>query len=210
MHVTVVYAYNTAIGRVPLWTDLQSIRATINEPLIILGDFNTTLFLDERVKCGEIDNQSTTELRTVVDALNVKDLKYSGMKLNWCNNHVEDRLYCKLDRALINFEWLQSFPLSEAQFRPLISSDHSPCVVRFNDGVWKENYMFKYCNMWSLDPNFRNVVSKAWTVQVEGTPMFRLIKKLKAVKYELKKLHMSEYARLRSRMSTLKKQLEEI
>lgn len=209
-YVTVVYAYNSSAGREALWTNLQNIGASITDPWIIMGDLNTTLFCDERVRSGVVVNQSTAELRGVVDALNVKDLKYNGMKLTWCNNHTVDRLYCKLDRALINLEWVQSFPFSEAQFLPPLSSDHSPCIIRMHTVKRRENYMFKYCKMWSLDPEFKNAVSRACSVQVEGTPMYCLVKKLQAVKCELKKLHKNDYAKLSSRVSTLKKQLEDV
>lgn len=55
--------------------------------------------------------------------------------------------------------------------------------------------MFKYCTMWSKDPDFMGMVARAWEKQIDGTPMYRLVQKLKAVKQVLKKLHRSEFAK---------------
>lgn len=113
--VTTIYALNTGTGREILWSDLLSIGNGVHEPWLIIGDLNTTLIYDERMKCGSFVDCDVSELQSVVNALDIKDLKYTGMRLTWCNNQdLDDRFFCKLDRALINQGLLDCFTQSEA------------------------------------------------------------------------------------------------
>lgn len=101
---------------------------------------------------------------------------------------MQDRLYCKLDRVLINSYWFNRFSHVEAQFLPSGTSDHSPCVVRMQNAHPTGRSMFRYCSLWSKDEQFQIIVNQAWQTPVSGTPMFRFVSKLKAVKQGLKHL----------------------
>ncbi|XP_074315553.1 uncharacterized protein LOC141651754 [Silene latifolia] len=48
---------------------------------------------------------------------------------------------------------------------------------------------FKYFNMWSDAPNFLDTVKSYWNQQIDGTKMFGVVKKLKALKGGLKTLN---------------------
>lgn len=45
--MTFVYGYNTSIGRKDIWKKLNGIHHNINEPWVILGDFNTGLSMTD-------------------------------------------------------------------------------------------------------------------------------------------------------------------
>ena len=59
------------------------------------------------------------------------DLRYIGEQFTWSNRRYnrEDFSQRKLDRALVNQEWLDKFSDSFAHFQALGISDHSPIVV---------------------------------------------------------------------------------
>lgn len=113
------------------------------------GDFNTTLFSDERVRDGIMVPSDLSELEYLVSHLELVDLRYNSVKLTWCNQRQnERRLYCKLDSALVDRLWLELFESSEATFLPPGSSDHSPCLVRIQQLSPRKNHIFKFCDMW--------------------------------------------------------------
>lgn len=181
--VTFIYALNLPSEREPLWADMLRNDSSVALPWLILGDLNTTLFYDEKVKGGTILDSDTAELSTFVQEAEVMDLRYTGKKLTWCNNHDGlDRLYCKLYRALINNLWLDVFGNSEARFLERSSSDHSACVANLHVDLPKGKHIFRYCNFWSSDEKFLDIVQRAWQQNVQWTPMFILVQKLKGGK----------------------------
>lgn len=84
--LTVIYSWNTAACRVSLWRDLKQLSNSISKPWVLMGDLNTTLFQDERIKNGQFIISNTSELQSFVQDVNVRDIKFSGIRLTWCNN----------------------------------------------------------------------------------------------------------------------------
>lgn len=172
---TVVYAHNTNLKREPLWRLLLQLHGQINSPWIVLGDFNTVLFHEERMRCRYL-GVDTEELQNLIAQTGLFDLQFSGHALTWCNQQEGDRrLYCKLDRALVNTKWIDAFPMSGAVFMHPMSSDHSPCLVSITKTKFTPK-PFRFCNLWTQDPNFMQLVTTSWEQQVSGCPMFRVVK----------------------------------
>lgn len=188
--VTFVYAANVDTLREELWSELNTLAGSVSSPWLLLGDFNVTLFAAEIVFNGIVVPHDTSELVQLVQDIDVADFLFSGFYLTWCNKQeAEARQYCKLDRALVNSQWLDQFLNSEAVFLAPGSSDHSPCVVKFLNPTHPRKHMFKYLKMWASDSRFMDVVATAWSTEVRGTPMYILVQKMKAVKQSLKTLH---------------------
>lgn len=211
INVTYVYAFNHVDERVGLWEDLRRIASGVNLPWMIMGDFNTTLFYDERIRGGNIVDSDLRELTSFTEDVEVMDMKYSGQRLTWCNNQEgRDRMYCKLDRVLMNRDWFNSYPLAEATFLNRSSSDHCPSIVRFYDNTSQGKHIFRYCSFWATDESFLRLVQQAWSTEFQGTPMYVLVKKLGLVKRNLKGLHRTFYAKLSQRIEVKRAELVEM
>ena len=59
-------------------------------------------------------------------------------------------------------------------------------IVRTAKDIGKGPKPFKFFSMWTSHPDFMSIVQRAWDTHVEGSSMFRLCQKLKAVKLALK------------------------
>ncbi|XP_074283217.1 uncharacterized protein LOC141607766 [Silene latifolia] len=139
------------------------------------------------------------------------DIHATGAFFTWTNKQDPDhRKYCKLDRFLINQEWLDEFPDMNAHFHPEGIMDHTPCIVRNTRLDSRRNVSFKYMNMWSKAPEFLETVKHVWNQQIIGTTMFRMVKKLKALKGDLKNLNRSCFSDVESRASQANLYLETI
>ena len=62
----------------------------------------------------------------------VEEARTNGIIHSWSNKNSSNPILRKLDRALINFEWSQTFPSSEVSIKAPGISDHSPVVMDFN------------------------------------------------------------------------------
>ncbi|GKV51031.1 hypothetical protein SLEP1_g57708 [Rubroshorea leprosula] len=142
-------------------------------PWIISGDFNTTLNYGERVKPSGVVWGDTSELKDFVSRMEVFDLQFSGAFFTWSNKQGEnDRLWCKLDRVMANSSWVSAFPNTSVVFLNPQSSDHSPSLVTVDALMNEKPRPFRFCNAWSKDENFLDLVREAWSVDVQGCPIF--------------------------------------
>lgn len=130
---TAVYVANTSEERNELWIELLNLQADLHvgtSPWLIGGDFNEIFHLLEHSPSGM--NMFTTpmvDFKTCIDHLEMRNLRYHGTKFFWSNKQPDDPIARKLDRALINEYWLNSFPRSLANFLAPEISDHTPCCI---------------------------------------------------------------------------------
>ncbi|XP_077223434.1 uncharacterized protein LOC143857047 [Tasmannia lanceolata] len=100
-----IYALNKGTERSVLWETITSLASRINLPWILLGDFNTTRFHDERVGGADPIAQDMEDLNLYIDACSLSDLRATGQNLSWHNNSKTGNLKLRrLDRALVNEE----------------------------------------------------------------------------------------------------------
>ncbi|KAK9667989.1 hypothetical protein RND81_13G026700 [Saponaria officinalis] len=189
---TVVYGSNSSTERDDLWEALASINSSLS--WTVGGDFNFLMNPNERVgapvKLHEID-----PFRRCAQLCDLSDLKSTGVFFTGTNKQDGDnRVLSKLDRVLVNPRWLSLFPDAYVEFLPEGLYDHSPGLVHLMTSrrVGKASFMF--FNMWTLVPEFLEIVQASWLVNVNGVPMFSVIEKLRRLKQPLKKLNGQSFS----------------
>ncbi|XP_062094258.1 uncharacterized protein LOC133800317 [Humulus lupulus] len=186
--ITVVYASNDKIGRERLWEDLENMAHGISGPWIVMGDFNDVLSPEDRFPYHG-NGSELASFQHCAESCRLLDMKFSGNFFTWNNKQAgKDRVYAKLDRVLANENWIGKFPTTEVVFFPEGDMDHSPFMVNF--GSLPENKKpFRFFNFWSNLEGYQRTVAESWRKEVQGTPMFCLITKLKRLRVELKKFN---------------------
>uniref|UniRef100_A0A803PE03 Reverse transcriptase domain-containing protein n=1 Tax=Cannabis sativa TaxID=3483 RepID=A0A803PE03_CANSA len=179
--------------REELWGDLEKLAAGIQEPWIVLGDFNEILYANERVGRKAHSNPSQ-RLRDCMEVCEMIDLKYSDSFFTWNNKQKpDDRILSKIDRAMVNSKWSCALPDSEVVFLPELSFDHSPILVSIYRDWSSRKKPFMYYNMWKLAPEFDAKVRQCWQENVNGSKMFKVVSKLKRLKPILKKINQEGF-----------------
>ncbi|XP_074305780.1 uncharacterized protein LOC141641001 [Silene latifolia] len=97
-------------------------------------------------------------------------------------------------RVLVDAEWLQAFPDCSAHFLPEGLFDHCPCIIQFQEESKRKGVPFKYINMWPMVEEFKEVGANQWGAFVQGTPMFKVTRKLKMLKSKLKQLNKDNFS----------------
>ncbi|GKE53405.1 hypothetical protein Tco_1488561, partial [Tanacetum coccineum] len=92
----------------------------------------------------------------------------------------------KIDRVLGNIEFMSKFTNSHALFLPHMSSDHNPTILILPKMLRRKHKAFRFSNFIVDKPDFFKPVQNNWNNQVDGCCMYRLVKKLKALKIHLK------------------------
>ncbi|XP_074266130.1 uncharacterized protein LOC141588596 [Silene latifolia] len=102
----------------------------------------------------------------------VNNLHAYGCEFSWTNKHNDGtRVWSRLDRALVNANWLAAFPCSAVHVMLPGVSDHSPLLVK-----------------------------GSWSVSVKGSAMFNFFRKLSLLKDGLKSLHHEGFSNLPTRV----------
>ncbi|XP_020242707.1 uncharacterized protein LOC109820923 [Asparagus officinalis] len=105
----------------------------------------------------------------------------------------ETRIWCRLDRILVNEEWIQSFTSSQVEYLEPICSDHSPALISIEDENFEGKKPFKIFKMWTKHSDFLTVVKSVWELDIRGYRMYKFYSKLKALKPALKDLNRKHF-----------------
>ncbi|KAL2930341.1 LINE-1 retrotransposable element ORF2 protein [Bienertia sinuspersici] len=158
-----------------------------------MGDFNCVLNIEEKignaVRAGEME-----AARCCMEDCGMQDIPYSGHYYTWSNKQVaSERVFTKLDRVMANDQWLEVYKNMNAIFLAKGCSDHSPALLRMNQGEGNGKKPFKYFRMWQQASDYKSRVKDAWKGNTQGTAMFNLVQKMKRVKETLKTLNKSGF-----------------
>lgn len=106
----------------------------------------------EKVGGKSVHPQASSKIIQHFQDANISDLKFKGCKFTWSNRSMGVRgITSKLDRVLVNPQWLAEFNDSEAEFLPAGVSDHSPMVVSIFKKLHKGRKPFKFYNFWTQE-----------------------------------------------------------
>ncbi|KAL0300288.1 UNVERIFIED_CONTAM: hypothetical protein Sangu_3130000 [Sesamum angustifolium] len=160
--ISVLYGDCDLIPRRDMWTAIKNLAENItDEPWLILGDFNAVI--DASEVCGRAADTtaSMTEFRNCILETGLIHLPFTGSPFTWHNCSEGPRsLWKRLDRMLVNAEWLNKWPESSYISALPSTSDHSPLILnsanRGNDhGMFRfDNYLAKRSGFLILSDRF--------------------------------------------------------
>ncbi|XP_074266082.1 uncharacterized protein LOC141588544 [Silene latifolia] len=124
-----VYGFNRLNDRDPLWDSLEGMHTNLQGPWMVCGDFNNVLGYDERIGSVVTDNEIKGFMECV-EKCEIADIPAHGAFFTWSNKQEGDgRRFSRIDRALVNMDWLMRFPECITTFQPEGLFDHNPCVI---------------------------------------------------------------------------------
>ncbi|KAE8688384.1 hypothetical protein F3Y22_tig00110987pilonHSYRG00164 [Hibiscus syriacus] len=160
--VTFVYASPHAAKWKACWSYLRSLTSISTTSWIIIGDFNATLYTEDRQGCA-LSSTPDTAFRDLVYDCNLYDLGYHGPGFTWFRNNC----YVRLDRALGNTAWLESFPLSSVKHLNRMKPDHRPILLSLSSAPPpRHSPPFRYLSGWSLHSDFELFVHDNWDLSL--------------------------------------------
>nr|XP_009783789.1 PREDICTED: uncharacterized protein LOC104232310 [Nicotiana sylvestris]XP_016467865.1 PREDICTED: uncharacterized protein LOC107790453 [Nicotiana tabacum] len=92
-----------------------------------MGDFNTVLHPKDRQFGAPVQEVEIRDFRDFLFDTGMTEVQYMGRNYTWTNNHV----YSKIDRAIVNGEWMTTMPTLQVQVMEPYFSDHSPLSIQF-------------------------------------------------------------------------------
>nr|GFA71298.1 hypothetical protein [Tanacetum cinerariifolium] len=164
------------------------------------------------------DSVMTTDMMEFHDCINkieVDDLCKTGLHFTWTKNLQETRasnmtgILKKLDRVMINEDFIKQYPQAHAKFLPYVISDHTPDILCIPTSIKKKVKPLRFSNFLTNKLEFIDIVKENWKLEVPGYFMYQVVMKLKSMKSPLNKLSWSK-GNLFKRVETLRGQLQEV
>lgn len=180
-----VYGPNNIIGKKIVWAKLSTVISKFKDsPIILGGDFNTILSLNEKVGGIQQLSPSSIEFKLWVDKLSLLEIPSSNGIFTW-NNRRKDNDYIaeKLDRFFILGNISSYNKDLQSSILLFTGSDHFPVCLEISKPSKPQRNPFKCEKMWFQDPRFLELIKTWWTqANFAGSKMFIFISKLKLLK----------------------------
>ncbi|XP_049399716.1 uncharacterized protein LOC125863741 [Solanum stenotomum] len=192
--ITFVYAKCKDHLRRPLWDRMLHQSADIVRPWCSVGDYNVITSIEEKLGGVPYNMRKSLEFIAVIEACGLIDLGFSGQKFTWSNNRgIQQRVWKRLDRALVNDAWLEKMPQTTITHLPSVGSDHYPLLMEMNAREDDHIKYFKFLNCWTDQPNFLETVKACWDRNVEGNNMWKFHQKMKRLSNTLSNWSREEF-----------------
>ncbi|KAL1212565.1 hypothetical protein V5N11_036136 [Cardamine amara subsp. amara] len=203
--ISFVYASNCEVERRNLWEEMSNFsldQRVAGKAWTVLGDFNQVLNLEDHSSFGRLRiDRGMREFRSCILNASLVDLTYRGSTFTWWNMNATNPGAKKLDRVLVNAIWLDTWPMSFALFGEPDFSDHSPSCITLNPDIQRQRKPFKFLNLLLLNQDFIHLIQSFWyTFNFTGTAMYRVSKKLKALKSPIRSFSKENYSNIEKRV----------
>ncbi|XP_020258449.1 uncharacterized protein LOC109834843 [Asparagus officinalis] len=210
--ISSIYGLNHQESRKILWTDLlQMHQKAGNTPWLLCGDFNTMINADEKIGGIALTDADTHDFNSFIDNSNLLHLKTLGCFFTWSNKQDQNsRIWCRLDRALVNESWIDKYNSSHVEYLLPTSSDHSPALIKIYEEEKQGKKPFKFFNMWTKHSSYLHTVNSIWQLKVKGYTMFSVVTKLKLLRGALKDLNRKHFGNISEKVQRAKYTLEDV
>lgn len=183
--------------RKEVWDEIVDFWNLMNVPCLIMGDFNEVLNLEERGS-QSASQRSMTDFKKFMQRSHMIDIPPTNGKYSWFRGNSKSRL----DRLILNLEWLTNFPSLKTSLLNRTFSDHSPLLASISEKNWGPR-PFRFLNCWTSHPTFLKLVEKSWL----SSPPLPIHEKLKALKSSLKEWNANEFGHIDSKITHLESTL---
>ncbi|XP_074282427.1 uncharacterized protein LOC141606944 [Silene latifolia] len=161
-----IYGWPDAESKHLTWRMIRSLRRSSTIPIILFGDFNEIISLNEKEGGKDRREAQMDAFREALDDCALLDLGYRGSIFTWKRgNSPETLIRERLDRAVATMEWREMYPSATTFVYPLYASDHAAILIKEegNQGeVGSRQRSFKFEPLWLSDAECGHVVKQAW------------------------------------------------
>lgn len=128
--IAFVYGSPNRKKRQDLWRSLRASTLVGQTSWVSIGDFNAILASNEKLG-GSSPSKRFSHFGDFVESSDLHDLGFTGSYFTWHRGN----LFEKVDRALGNEAWTNTYPNSMVMHLPKIKSDHKPFLLNLRPKI---------------------------------------------------------------------------
>lgn len=178
-----VYASTDKLKRREQWNALELLFRGYAGKLLVAGDFNDITSNEEKWG-GLLRSESTfIDFNSFIHDNQLVDIHFEGKPWTWEGNWEGQVIRERLDRVLVNHDWLQNFEKARCLHIQKEALDHSVLLLNTNPRAPKRRGRFIFDKRWAQSQDSQELVHKEWMKHHVGSAMFRLKMKLKSCRW---------------------------
>lgn len=129
-----------------------------------MADYNVILQAEDRKHGNPVHAAETKDFSDFMISAKMQELRAIGGTHTWANGHTCNRI----DRAIVNVDWMMQMPVMEVHMlRPNVSY-HSPFNLRLDRTCNTKAKNFRFFNCIVEHSRFLQVVEQAWKRSNKG------------------------------------------
>ncbi|XP_026451504.1 uncharacterized protein LOC113351785 [Papaver somniferum] len=154
------------------------------------------------------NSHHSNRIRDYVQQLGLIDLGYSGSDTTWSNHRTGDaHVSVRLDRALVNNRWINSYTNAFLRHLVPIASDHSPILLHTRPHSNKHS-PFKLYKCWFNFSSCTETINQSWNHQFLGSPSYQFSSKLKYTRFKLQQWKRQSFGNIEENLHSIQSQLQ--
>eukprot|EP00253_Pinus_taeda_P017161 PITA_17161 len=212
--VTNVYGPQRIEDKLRLLESLTDLRdKQIGIPWIMGGDFNMIKSLSEKKGGTRVLNKDSLAFQSFTENLKLIKPDSDNGLFTW-NNKIggEAQVASRLGRFMISEELMLINNEITEKILPFGGSDHWPIQLEIKGLDAPRNRPFIFENIWLSHPDFLSNIKKWWIedLQIQGSKMFPLHKRLKHIKFRLKEWNKKDFGNIFVNKKSMETKIQEL
>ncbi|KAG7537202.1 Reverse transcriptase domain [Arabidopsis suecica] len=207
VHLIVVYAAPTVSRRSGLWNELRDEMQNVTEPVVVGGDFNTIVRLDERSGGNGMLSADSVAFGEWMSELSLIDMGFRGGKFTWRRGR-ETRTFVakRLDRVLCCASARLRWQEAVITHLPFFSSDHAPLYLQLTPEVRGDprRRPFRFEAAWLQHEGFKELLTSSWNNRLTTPAALELLR------VKLRKWNKEVFGDVKNKKEKLMKDIETI
>ncbi|XP_019239440.1 PREDICTED: uncharacterized protein LOC109219434 [Nicotiana attenuata] len=199
-----IYGLHTIKDRLSLWRKLRQIHSIQQGPWLAMRDYNAILQSQDRRHGNEVQDIETRDFKEFLLDTGMHELQYVGRDYTWTNNHT----YSRIDRGLVNADWMMMMPNMKVQVLEPLVSDHSPLKLMISQVQGRKSRPFRFLNCIADHHQFLQKVEQAWEEGSTGGMIQIVWNKLKRVNEVIKEINTKHYKGVDERIKRMREELQ--
>ncbi|CAA7053635.1 unnamed protein product [Microthlaspi erraticum] len=207
VHIIVVYEAPSVSRRSGLWMQLRDLIQMVNEPVIIGGDFNTIVRVDERTGSNGQLSPDSLEFGNWINDTMLIDMGFKGNCFTWKRGKDERFFVAKrLDRILCCAQARLKWQDATVTHLPFLASDHSALYLQLVPPVTgnARRRPFRFEAAWMSHTSFRELLSASWDPNIDTRKALAKLEKV------LRKWNKEIFGDIKTRKEKLVKEIQEV
>ncbi|XP_021761442.1 uncharacterized protein LOC110726271 [Chenopodium quinoa] len=152
-----------AVDRHRFWRQIRENLPPDDTPWMMVEDLNEVMSQADKMGGRGFRQSQCKDMRMLVDAACLVDLGYNGNPYTWHNaREGAANIRERLDRALANPSWLNTFPNTMVTHLPRTFSDHNPLLITLFNLHIAGNYPFRCKMAWLDHDEFKDYFVNNW------------------------------------------------
>ena len=128
------------------------------------------------------------ELQSFLTEVSIVEVGFTGNPFTWNNRRFNGVLVKeRIDRVIVNLNWLHKFPNALVNHETFRGSDHYPIILNFGMQQRRRDPPLCYEVGWNDQAECQEIIAKCWNQFIAGSLMYQIVSKLKKCREEILK-----------------------